>query len=165
MHQPKKWSLKGYRHSVNLPQTSPTPPLPRKNVQHACCTLYSMPSLYTVWCGNQCSVLCVAYYAVVRPCIICILVMQTPTVRYTVPQYRNVSAVVNLRVVGTCCQTSCTTCTCTTMGLYSHCSTVTLRILHFAGGFPVFHTLYNQPFGPSARLVFICTEGHELSRL
>ena len=26
----------------------------------ACCTLYSMPSLNTVWCANQCSVLCFA---------------------------------------------------------------------------------------------------------
>ena len=56
----KKRYLKGYRHSVNPPQTSPTPPLPGKNVQHACWTLYSMPSLHTVWCGHQCSVLCFA---------------------------------------------------------------------------------------------------------
>ena len=74
----KNWCLKGYRHFVNPPQTSPTPPLPRKNVQHACCTLYSMPLLHTVWCGNQCSSLCFACYAVVLPCIICILVMRSP---------------------------------------------------------------------------------------
>ena len=67
-HAPKKlfWCLKGYRHSINPPQTSPT-------VQQACCTQYSMPSPHTVWCGHQCSVLCFACYAVARPCIICIL--------------------------------------------------------------------------------------------
>ena len=43
------WCLKGYRHSININplQTSPTPPLHRKNVRHACCTLDSLPSLHT----------------------------------------------------------------------------------------------------------------------
>ena len=57
--------------------------------------------------------------------------------RPLVPQYRNVSAVVNLRVVGKRCQTSCTTST----TMVQSCSTVsvTLCILHFAGRFP--HTI------------------------
>ena len=44
------------------------------------------------------------------------------------------------------------------MGLYSHCSTVTLYILHCIGGF---HTLYDQPLGHSAR-VFITQRGRSL---
>ena len=58
--EPKKRRVRGYCQSINQLQTSSTPPLLRKNVQHACCTLYSMPSLHTVWCANQCSVLCFA---------------------------------------------------------------------------------------------------------
>ena len=54
----KKWRLKGYQHSINPLHTSPTPPLPYKNVQHTCRTLYSMPALHTVWCGNHCTVQC-----------------------------------------------------------------------------------------------------------
>ena len=123
----KNWWLKGYRHSENPPQTSPTSPLPHKNVQHACCTLYSMPSLHTVWCGHQCSVLCFAWCC---PTMHHLHTSNANASRALVPQYGNVSAVVNLRVVGKRCQTSCTArLYYHSMGLYSHCSTVTLCIL------------------------------------
>ena len=73
-----------------------------------------------------------------------------------VPQYRNVSAVVKLRVVGMCCHTSCSTCT--MHGIVrvalSHCA--------FSTSLVDFHTLYDQPFGPRARVfsfspVFTCS--------
>ena len=85
----KKWRVRGYRHSINQLQTSPTPPLPSRNVQHACCTLYSIPSLHTVWCGNQCSALCFAC------CCATLHHLHTSNAnanRALVPQYRNVSA-------------------------------------------------------------------------
>ena len=69
-----------------------------------------------------------ALHAVVRPCIICILHCSS-----SMPQYRNASAVVNLQVVGKCCQTSCTT-----MGLYSH---VALSHCAFSTSLVDFHTL------------------------
>ena len=94
-----------------------------------------MPSLHTVWCGHQCSVLC---FACCCATLHHLLTSNANANRALVPQYRNVSAVVSLRAVGKRCQTSCTT------WLYYHgivqsCSTVTLCILHFAGGFP--HTI------------------------
>ena len=149
MPEPKKRCLKGYRHSVNPLQTSPTPPLPCKNIQHACCTLYSMPLLQAVWCGHQCSVLCFAC------CCAALHYLHTSnanTNHALVPQYRNVSAVVNLRVVEKRCQTSCTTCRSNTMGLCSH---VALSHCAFSTLLVDFHTLYDQPFGPSAGRVFI----------
>ena len=57
----KNERVRGYRYSLNQLQTSPTPPLTRKNVQHAWCSLYSMLLLHTVWCGNQCRDMCLAY--------------------------------------------------------------------------------------------------------
>ena len=48
-----------------------------------------------------------ALHAVVRPCIICLLVVLR-TQPCAMPHYQNVSAVVNLRVVRKRCQTSCT---------------------------------------------------------
>ena len=132
--------MRGYCHSINQLQTSPTPPVPSKNILHAYCTLYSMPSLHTVWCGNQCSVLCFAC------CCATLHHLHTSNAdanRALVPQYRNVSAVVNLRLAGKRCQTSSTNNDISIyyhgMGLYSHCSTVTLCILHLTGGFP--HTI------------------------
>ena len=59
--EPKNRRVKGYRYSLNQLQTSPTPTLTRKKVQHAWYSLYSMPSLHTVWCSNQCRDLCLAY--------------------------------------------------------------------------------------------------------
>ena len=148
--EPKKnWCLKGYRHFVNQLQTSPTPPSPRKNVQHACCTLYNMPSLHKVWCGHQCSVLC---FACCCATLHHLTTSNANASRALVPQYRNVSAVVNLRVVGKRCQTSRTTCRSTTMGLYSH---VALSHCAFSTLLVDFHTLYNQPFGPSAWRVLL----------
>ena len=116
-------------------QTSPTPPLPRKNVQHACSTLYSMPSLHTVWCGNQCSVLC---FACCSGTLHHLHTSNANAYRALVPQYRNVSVVVNLRVVMKRRQTLCTTSTTGIPwhGIVQSCSTVTLCILHFVGGFP-----------------------------
>ena len=112
--------------------------IPKQNVMYACCTLYSMPSMRTVWCGIQCSVLCFAC------CCATLQHLHTSSSnananRALVPQYRNVSAGVNLRVVRKHCQTAWTSdyiIYCHDMGLYSHCSTVTLCVLHFAGGFP-----------------------------
>ena len=60
--------VRGDRYSLNQLQSSPTPPLTRKMVKHACCSLYIMSSLHTVWCGNQC-VICILQVHVV----ICIL--------------------------------------------------------------------------------------------
>ena len=150
--EPKKnWRVRGYRHSINQLQTSPTLPLLSKNVRHACCTLYSMPSLHTVWCCHQCSVLCFACcYANLHH--LHTSISNANTNRALVPQYRNVSAVVNLRVVGKRCQTSCTTCRSTTMGLCSH---VALSHCAFSTLLVDFHTLYDQHLGPSARRVFI----------
>ena len=144
----KTWCLKGYRHPVYPLQTSPTPPLPGKNVQHAYCTLYSMPSLHTVWCGHQCSVLCFACWCATLHHL---HTSNANANRALVPPYKNVSAVVNLRVVGKRCQTSCTTCRSTTMGLCSH---VALSHCAFSTSLVDFHTLYDQPFGPSVGRFF-----------
>ena len=57
----KNERVRGYRYSLNQLQISPTPPLTRKKVPHAWCSLYSMPSLQTVLCANQCRDLCLAY--------------------------------------------------------------------------------------------------------
>ena len=101
----KTWHVRGYCHSINQLQTSSTPPLPRKNVQHACCTLYSMPSLHTVWCSNFaccCATPRHLHNANANRAL-------GHTCRTLYPQYRNVSAVVNLWVVGEGggrCQTS-----------------------------------------------------------
>ena len=135
----KNWCLEGYRHSVNPLLISPTPPFPRKNIQHACCTLYSMPSLHTVWCDHQCSVLC---FACCCPALHHLHTSNANTNRAQVPPYRTVSAVVKLQVVGKRCQTSCNTCRSTTMGLYSHAA---LLQCAFSTLLVYFHTLYDQP--------------------
>ena len=128
----KNWSLKDYRHPRNQLQTSPTPPLPRENVQHVCCTLYSMAFVHTVWWGYQCSVLCFACRSVVRPRLICII--QTSTVwQYRVQrcqcgrEFMGGGKALPYLVHSMDHAWDCT------------CSTVTLCILHFAGGFS--HTM------------------------
>ena len=121
--------VRGYCYSLNQLQTSRTPLLTSKKVQHAWCSLYSMPSLHTVWCGNHSNDLCLAYWCatlrhlhtVVRPYVTCILQVHVVDSRNAianlalVPQYTNVSTVVNVRVVRKPCQISCTTST--TIGL------------------------------------------------
>ena len=139
----KHCRVRGYRHSINQLQTSPTPPLPRKNVQHACCTLYSMPSLYTVWCANQSRVL---YFAC--RCTTLHHLHNTNANSVLVPQYKNVSVVVKLRVVGKHCHTSCTT---SLHYMYHWIVHVALSHCAFSTLLVDFHTLYDQPFGPSAR--------------
>ena len=108
--------MRVYRHCINQLQTSPSPSLSGKKVQHACCTLYSMPSLHTVCCSNNCATLHHLHNTNGNR------VLQSCNALY--PRYRNVSAAVNLRVVlvGKRCQTSCTT--------TSHAA---LCIIHFAG--------------------------------
>ena len=129
--------MRGDRYSLNQLQSSPTPPLTRKMVKHACCSLYIMSSLHTVWCGNQC-VICILQVHV-GICIlqvhvgICILQVYVVDSRNAianlalVPQYRYISAVMNKRVVRKRCTTSCTTSA--TIGLSSHdCNTVSVTL-------------------------------------
>ena len=128
--EPKNnWRLTGYRHSPDQLQTSPTPPLPRTNAQHACytlrrVTLYSMPSLNAVWCSNQL-------------CDPTPLILHNANARL-VPTVQECQCGCDLWVVGKRCQTSYTT------TLYSH---VALCTLHFACVRCMdFQTLYDQPF-------------------
>ena len=114
-----------------------------------------MPLLHTVKCGASAGAVFYALPAGVRHCIICILhvvVMQTPINRALVPQYmyRNVSAIVNLRVVGKPCQTSCTACA----TMVKSCSAVTLCILHFTGGFP--HSIRSPLSVPALGALLLC---------
>ena len=96
-------------------------------------------------------------YSLVRPpaqcCVLCMprccttphQLHNTNANRVLVLQYRDVSAVVMLWVVEKRCHTSCTKCT-------MH-EIVRVALSHFAFSTLLgdFHTLYDQPFGPSAR--------------
>ena len=66
-----------------------------------------------------------------------------------VPQYRNMSAIVNLQVAGKRCQTSRTILwDCTVM---KQCAFSTSLVVDLRGGGSVdFRTLYDHPFGSSA---------------
>ena len=76
-----------------------------------------------------------ALHVVVRPCINCILYYCTTSTcggnenasRALVPQYKNVNAVVNLRMVRKCCQTSCTTYLYSTVVYHCHTALSPLR--------------------------------------
>ena len=140
------WRLTTYRLYINQLQTSPTPSLPRTNIQHACCTQYSMPSLHSL--VNQCSVLSVCFACFcatphhlhnananralhVHDCVVLCATHSTEmSVRlWTCGWWRSIARPRALQVQH---------------GLYSH---VALCILHFAGARCVdFHTLYDQPF-------------------
>ena len=80
--------------------------------------------------------------------------------RVLVPQYSNASAVVKLCVVGKRCHTSCTPCTMhgIVRAALSHCA--------FSTSLVDFHTLYDQPFGLSARTFLgympVCMIRHEI---
>ena len=93
-----------------------------------------------------------ALHAVVRPCIICVLVMRTPPFARATAQKCKCSCELaggggaSRDVVHYMYYRH-------TMGLYSNCSTVTLCILHFTGRFP--HTVRWTLSGPSAGRVFI----------
>ena len=142
--EPEKRRLTGYQHSINQLQASPTPPLPCKNVRHACCTLLSIPSLRTVWCGNQCSALSV--------CCAC----WCATLRHLHNANANRALVCCTHI--TVHRKMWVWSWITTMGLYSH---VAQCILHFANVRCVdFHTVYDQiPFGPSAGRDLVATAG------
>ena len=122
----------------------------------------------TVWCSNQCSVLC---FAVVRPCIICILVhvvMRTPaqpcaTCSATIQKCQCGCELYLLWVVRKRCQTSCTTIMYNHVDLLlvyhrivrsSHCSSVTPVHSPLRWWISTHYTI-NKPFGPSAGHVFI----------
>ena len=112
------------------------------------CVLYTVQRalVHTVLVRQpvQCSVLCMP-----RRCTTPYHLHTTNANCALVPQYRNVSAVVKLQVVGKRCPTSCSTCT--MRGIVhvslSHCA--------FSTSLVDFHTLYDQPFGPSTRASFI----------
>ena len=95
--------------------------IPEQNVQHAYCTLYSMPSRHTVWCGNQCSVLCFACcYATLHD-------LHTsnatkPCTRASVQKCQCLCELQCLRIDG--------------IWLCSHSIIVTLFIVDLDGGFP-----------------------------
>ena len=82
--------------------------------KRSACVLYTVQHALTAFSlvrqPAQCSVLCMP-----RRCAIPHHLHNTNASRVLVPQYRNVSAVVKLRVVRKRCQTSCTACT---LGLY-----------------------------------------------
>ena len=125
-------------HSLYQLQTPPTPLLPHKHFPHACCTLYSIPSLHAVC--KQCSV----------PRFACCCATQKH-LRTTCSRLdeckRQLCASAALQECQCGCehnsQTSCTIiyywCA---MGLYSH-----VALLHcaFSTSLRDFNTLYDQP--------------------
>ena len=114
-----------------------------RTVQHAI-SAYSL-----VRPPAQCSVLCMPHH-----------LHNTNGSRVLVQQYSDASAVVKLCVVGTRCHTSCTPCT--MHGIVrvalSHCA--------FSISLVDFHTLYDQPFGPSTCMfleyMLVCMIRHEI---
>ena len=136
--------MRGYRHSINQLQTPPTPPLPRKNVLHARCTLYSMPSQNAVLARQpvQCSMLCMllcdpAAFACYTQCHV--VDSMDADANCALYAGATVQKLMSVNVCG-----------CELAGgeealpdlvhyrytMHSHCSTVTLHIVQFAGGFP-----------------------------
>ena len=120
-----------------------------RTVQHAV-SAYSLerpPVQYSVLCMQRC-------------CTTPHHLHNTNINRVLVPQYRDASAVVKLSVVGKRCHTLCTPCTMHEIirVALSHCA--------FSTSLVDSHTLYDQPFGPSARTFLgqmpVCMVRHEI---
>ena len=120
-----------------------------RTVQHAVST-YSL-----VRPPVQCSVLCMPWCFTTPHHL-----HNTNANRVLVPQYSAASAVVKLWMVGKRCHTLCTPCTMHRIVRVapSHCA--------FSTSLVDFHTLYDQPFGPSTRMFLgfmpVCMIRHEI---